>query len=51
MTEESQEESSSIGRTFEYAFEKYQAEDWERLFNAISDLMVKSRTANIARAM
>jgi hypothetical protein len=46
MAEENKDESS-IGRTFQYAFESYQAEDWEKVFNAVSDLMIKSKTASI----
>ena len=46
MTNESEEQpSSAIGRTIEYAFERYQAEDWERLFQAITELMIKTKTA------
>jgi hypothetical protein len=49
MTEEKKVESS-IGRTFQYAFESYKAEDWEKVFNAVSDLMIKSKQQVSLRA-
>ena len=43
---EEQPPSSSLGRTIEYAFEHYQAEDWEKMFQALTDLLIKTKTAS-----
>lgn len=50
MTNESEEppSSSSIGRTVEYAFENYKAEDWEKLFQAFTEMMIKTKKASTA---
>ncbi len=46
MTEEKKQEDGALTRTVENAFESYQAEDWEKLLGAISELMVRTRSAS-----
>lgn len=48
MTEEEKKEDGAVTRTFEYAFESYKSEDWTKLLEAISELLVKTRGASLA---
>lgn len=47
MTDE-EDTTSSIGRTVQYAFENYQAEDWDKLMKSLGELMDKSRKTSLA---
>jgi len=43
-----EKEQGSVGRTIQYAFEHYEAEDWDKLMKSLGELMDKSRSANLA---